>query len=133
MLRLTAASPPRPLTAAEVEAHPEFPHVTWRLEPAQKGKVPVAAGRGGPLDIAYEVHGHGPVHIVVSAYACAAMAISLFLSSYTPSMRLVLAKYFMFGIRPSASMKPAPALSSLDLLANPVQLRFRDMRPQKEA
>ncbi|OMP87102.1 putative aminoacrylate hydrolase RutD [Diplodia seriata] len=62
--RSTASSPPRPLTAAEVEAHPEFPYVTWRLEPAQKGKVAVAANRGGPLDIAYEVHGHGPIHIV---------------------------------------------------------------------
>lgn len=127
----SAAPPPRPLTAAEVEAHPEFPHVTWRLEPARKGKVPVAAGRGGPLNIAYEVHGHGPVHVVVSPLA--AIPISSFLPSYIASLRPVLAKYFMFCIRPSASMKPAPPLSSLLVLTNPVQLRFRDERPQREA
>ncbi|KAI9816458.1 MAG: hypothetical protein M1827_001590 [Pycnora praestabilis] len=53
-----------PLTAAELVQHPEFEHVTWDLKPAQKGKVEVAKGRGGPFDIAYEVHGTGPLHLV---------------------------------------------------------------------
>lgn len=56
---------PKPLTAAEVLAHPEYPHVNWLLEPDQKGKIPLAKGRGGPFDLAYEIHGHGPSKIVV--------------------------------------------------------------------
>ena len=46
--------------------HPEFQHVTWALKPAKKGKVDVAEGRGGPLQIAYEIHGNGPTKLVVS-------------------------------------------------------------------
>jgi hypothetical protein len=54
------------MKAAELEAHPEFPYLTWPLEPSQKGKLPVAKGRGGPLNISYEVHGHGPRKMIVS-------------------------------------------------------------------
>ncbi|KAA6407085.1 MAG: hypothetical protein FRX48_09151 [Lasallia pustulata] len=53
-----------PLTAAEIVQHPEFEHVTWDLKPSKKGKVAVANGRGGPINISYEVHGEGPKHIV---------------------------------------------------------------------
>ncbi|KAF2101598.1 alpha/beta-hydrolase [Rhizodiscina lignyota] len=48
----------------DIQEHPEYPHVIWDLEPDQKGKLPVAKGRGGPFNIAYEVHGHGPIKIV---------------------------------------------------------------------
>ena len=61
-----------PLTAAEIIAHPAFPQVIWKLEPAKKGKCPVASGRGGPIKLAYEIHGTGPRKIVVSAQQCAA-------------------------------------------------------------
>lgn len=54
-----------PLTAAEIVKHPEFEHVTWDLKPAKKGKTTVAIGRGGPIRIAYEIHGHGPIKLVV--------------------------------------------------------------------
>ena len=54
-----------PLSAAELVKHPEFKHVTWALKPAKKGKVDVAKGRGGPLQIAYEIHGNGPTKLVV--------------------------------------------------------------------
>ena len=54
-----------PLTAAEIVQHPEYEHVTWDLTPSKKGKVAVANGRGGPVNIAYEVHGRGSIHIVV--------------------------------------------------------------------
>jgi hypothetical protein len=53
------------MTASELEAHPEFPYVTWDLKPTRKGKLAVAAKRGGPLNISYEVHGDGPRKIVV--------------------------------------------------------------------
>lgn len=56
---------PPPLTAAEVLAHPEYPHTHWDLKPDQKDKVEVAKGRGGPLKVAYEIHGHGPSKIIV--------------------------------------------------------------------
>lgn len=55
---------PGPLTAAEILAHPEYPHTQWDLKPTSAGRVEVAAGRGGPFKLAYEVHGHGPRHIV---------------------------------------------------------------------
>ena len=55
----------RPLTAAEIAAHPEYPHVYWDLKPTKKDSIDVAKGRGGPLKLAYEVHGHGPRKIVV--------------------------------------------------------------------
>jgi hypothetical protein len=54
------------LTAAELEAHPEFPYITWDLKPRIKAKLPVAAIRGGPINISYEVHGDGPRKLVVS-------------------------------------------------------------------
>jgi hypothetical protein len=55
-----------PLTVEKLEKHPEFPHTIWDLKPEKQGKVPVAKDRGGPLNIAYEVHGHGDRHLVVS-------------------------------------------------------------------
>lgn len=54
-----------PLTVAEVIQHPEFRHALLDLTPTRKGKVQVAEGRGGPFGIAYEIHGHGPLHLVV--------------------------------------------------------------------
>ena len=45
--------------------HPEFARVVWDLPAAKKGKVTVGQGRGGPFEIAYEVHGRGPTHMVV--------------------------------------------------------------------
>ena len=53
------------LTAAELIKHPEFLKVYWDLQPTKKGKVEVAKDRGGPVDIVYEVHGHGPKLMVV--------------------------------------------------------------------
>lgn len=55
-----------PLTAAELAQHPEFEHVVWDLKPTQAGKVSVGQGRGGPLDISYEIHGKGRRRMVVS-------------------------------------------------------------------
>ena len=54
-----------PLTAAEVISHPAFQHVIWDLPPTISGKASVAKTRGGPFNIAYEVHGSGPIHLVV--------------------------------------------------------------------
>ena len=54
-----------PMTADELLKHPEYEHTIWKLEPTQAGKVPVAKERGGPLNIAYEVHGRGNTHLVV--------------------------------------------------------------------
>lgn len=54
------------MTAAEVQAHPEFPHITWDLKPRSKGTLAVAKSRGGPVDIAWEVHGNGEIKMVVS-------------------------------------------------------------------
>ncbi|KAK4507350.1 hypothetical protein PRZ48_001085 [Zasmidium cellare] len=55
---------PKPLTAEEIQAHPEYPHTYWDLKPESKGKIDVAEGRGGPFKLAYEIHGHGPSKII---------------------------------------------------------------------
>ena len=55
-----------PLSAVDIVTHPEFEHVTWPLKPAEKGKFAVAKGRGGPIQISYEIHGTGPMKLVVS-------------------------------------------------------------------
>lgn len=54
------------LTAAELYAHPEFGKVPWKGKPSKEGFVDVAHGRGGPIPIAYEIHGTGPTKLVVS-------------------------------------------------------------------
>ncbi|KAK5173730.1 uncharacterized protein LTR77_002411 [Saxophila tyrrhenica] len=53
-----------PLTAEEVQQHPEYPHVHWDLKPTASDKIDVAKGRGGPFKLAYELHGHGPRHVI---------------------------------------------------------------------
>ena len=62
-IKSTASSGLAPLTAAEIQAHPEYPHVNWDLKPDKREKIDVARGRGGPFKIAYELHGHGPNHV----------------------------------------------------------------------
>ncbi|KAI5866978.1 alpha/beta-hydrolase [Durotheca rogersii] len=49
----------------EIIRSPAFPTAIWQLEPHQSGLLPVAAGRGGPLNISWEVHGDGPVKLVL--------------------------------------------------------------------
>ncbi|CAK7221211.1 hypothetical protein SCUCBS95973_004417 [Sporothrix curviconia] len=51
-------------TVAETLKHPSYPDATFNLQPTRSGLLPVAAGRGGPLRIGWEVHGEGPVKIV---------------------------------------------------------------------
>jgi hypothetical protein len=55
-----------PMSAEELLKHPEYDYTIWDLKPQKKGKVAVANGRGGPINIAYEVHGSGDKHLVVS-------------------------------------------------------------------
>jgi hypothetical protein len=62
--RLSNAAP-RAMNAQSLQNHPEFPYLTWDLSPTKKGLVAVAAARGGPINVAYEIHGHGPIHLVV--------------------------------------------------------------------
>ncbi|KAF2125678.1 alpha/beta-hydrolase [Dothidotthia symphoricarpi CBS 119687] len=52
------------LTAEELLKHPEYNHTVWVLKPEKQDKVAVAKDRGGPINISYEVHGHGDRHIV---------------------------------------------------------------------
>ncbi|KAH6672283.1 Alpha/Beta hydrolase protein [Halenospora varia] len=51
-------------TVAEILAHPAYPDTLWNLTPTERGQLPVAAGRGGPFKIDWEVHGHGDVKLV---------------------------------------------------------------------
>lgn len=50
---------------AEILAHPAYPDTLWELTPTQKGRLPVAEGRGGPINIEWEVHGQGDIKLVV--------------------------------------------------------------------
>lgn len=54
-----------PLTTSEILQHPAFQSVIQDLPPTKKGIVSVANSRGGPINIAYEIHGSGPIHLVV--------------------------------------------------------------------
>lgn len=49
----------------ETLKHPAYASAVWALEPHRQGKAAVAKGRGGPFNIAWEIHGDGPVKIVV--------------------------------------------------------------------
>ncbi|KAK3305655.1 Alpha/Beta hydrolase protein [Chaetomium strumarium] len=51
-------------TVAETLKHPAFPTATFRFEPDRKGLVPVAEGRGGPVNISWEIHGAGPIKLI---------------------------------------------------------------------
>ncbi|KAF2746668.1 alpha/beta-hydrolase [Sporormia fimetaria CBS 119925] len=54
----------QPMSPEELLQHPEFDHLIWDLKPTSKGKFPAAKTRGGPINIAYEIHGHGDRHLV---------------------------------------------------------------------
>ncbi|KAI1500197.1 Alpha/Beta hydrolase protein [Biscogniauxia marginata] len=51
-------------TVEEVVESEAFPTTIWQLEPHRSGHLPVAVGRGGPLDISWEVHGDGPIKLI---------------------------------------------------------------------
>ncbi|KAH8899983.1 alpha/beta-hydrolase [Thozetella sp. PMI_491] len=59
--------PREDLTPAEdVINHPAFATAVWDLEPAREGKAVVARGRqGGPLNIYWQIHGGGPIRILL--------------------------------------------------------------------
>jgi hypothetical protein len=66
MLTATRAAFPAGMpTVAETLNHPSFPTAIWNLSPTRSGTLPVAEGRGGPLNISWEVHGSGPVKLLV--------------------------------------------------------------------
>ena len=52
-------------TVKELAAHPAFKSAHWELSATRSGFSPVAAGRGGPFNISWEVHGNGPTKLVV--------------------------------------------------------------------
>ncbi|KAI1100835.1 alpha/beta-hydrolase [Jackrogersella minutella] len=62
---------PKPTTTVtfpsveDVAQSPAFPTAMWQLVPHQSGLLPVGAGRGGPVDISWEVHGDGPVKLIL--------------------------------------------------------------------
>lgn len=57
-----------PLKASELVAHPAYKTVEWNLKPSQDGYAEVAKGRsGGPFKLKWEVHGQGPIKLVVSS------------------------------------------------------------------
>ncbi|KAI1394150.1 alpha/beta-hydrolase [Hypoxylon trugodes] len=49
----------------EVSKSPAFPTAIWKLQPHQSGFLPVAADRGGPLNISWEVHGEGLIKLIL--------------------------------------------------------------------
>lgn len=53
----------------EILKDPAYPTAIWELEPHRSGRLPVAADRGGPLNISWEIHGEGPIKLLVSPEA----------------------------------------------------------------
>ncbi|KAL7939715.1 Alpha/Beta hydrolase protein [Trichoderma chlorosporum] len=52
-------------SAEETFNHPAFSSVIWDLEPHRNDVLEVAKSRGGPVKIAWEIHGDGPIKIVL--------------------------------------------------------------------
>lgn len=52
-------------TVAETLAHPSYPTVTWSLRPSKSGYLPIAANRGGPFKVHWELHGTGPCRLIL--------------------------------------------------------------------
>ena len=52
-------------TVDETLAHRAYEDAVWKFDPVRQGKLSVADGRGGPFNIAWEVHGSGPILVVV--------------------------------------------------------------------
>ncbi|TGJ81721.1 hypothetical protein E0Z10_g7056 [Xylaria hypoxylon] len=50
----------------EVVKTDAFSTAIWQLEPHREGMLPVAAGRGGPFNVHWEIHGDGPMKLVYS-------------------------------------------------------------------
>ena len=48
----------------ELFSHPAFKDAILPLVLLSKGKIAAAKDRGGPISIAYEIHGRGPVKLV---------------------------------------------------------------------
>jgi hypothetical protein len=53
-------------TVEETLNHPAYPSTVWDLQPDRKGKASVAKDRGGPVELAWELHGTGPIKMIVS-------------------------------------------------------------------
>ena len=49
----------------EIVAHPTYPETIFQLTPTKSGKLAVAAKRGGPFNIDWEVHGTGDIKVIV--------------------------------------------------------------------
>ncbi|CZT05834.1 related to alpha/beta hydrolase [Rhynchosporium graminicola] len=62
--KINMADPRRRPRVAEILAHPSYPDTVWNLTPTQSGQLPVAAERGGPINIDWEVHGKGVTKMV---------------------------------------------------------------------
>ena len=60
----TTTSPKLP-SIEETLKHPAYEDTIWNLQPTRGGKLPVAEGRGGPFNMAWEIHGEGPIKVIV--------------------------------------------------------------------
>lgn len=113
-----------PMTAEELQKHPEYEHTIWKLTPTQEGKVAVAKDRGGPINIAYEVHGHGERKLVVSS-----------IQTLSHSRRQVLECYCCLTIEVAGGsdlhsrfVSVALTVSALVLVSHIFKSTFRDKR-----
>lgn len=81
MLKLLFSRAFTPPTVEETLNHPAYSSTIWALEPHSKGKCEVGKGRpGGPLKIAWEIHGEGPTKVAVRFHSFfISLRVSLFL------------------------------------------------------
>ncbi|KAK7931606.1 glycylpeptide N-tetradecanoyltransferase [Apiospora marii] len=52
-------------TVAQITRHPAFETAVWKLRPHQSGLLPVGATRGGPHNVSWEIHGNGPIKMML--------------------------------------------------------------------
>jgi len=72
------------LPLEEVRVHPAWSTVIELQTPNRQGATLVAKNRsGGPINIAYEVHGTGPIHLVVRIFGHASVGMIHTKQNYT--------------------------------------------------
>jgi hypothetical protein len=70
-------------TCEETAKHPAYSGAVWNLEPHRGGTLPTAARNlRRPVKVTWEIHGYGPIKVVVSGHVQSPLHHSISSSSF---------------------------------------------------
>lgn len=75
-------------TIEHVKTHPAFDTALWNLRPSQSGIVLAGQGITYPAKVSWEIHGHGPIRVIVrliSTRVCRDIELTSLFSSFAAS------------------------------------------------